>query len=124
MKMNRSRTMLALSVTLFFSSCIDSVNNKLIIGRWKAVSWLESGVPNAAKSENTSFEFDEKEKYTFTHNETIKKGTYKVENNLLFTTEEGMQEISVNITKLTTDSLVFGMNNGGTPEELILVKEK
>ena len=109
-------------LTTLISSCIDSKNNKLIIGQWKGASWLENGIPNASKSENTSFVFDEKEHYIFTHNGTSKKGTYKVENNLLFTTEEGMQEIMVNITKLTADSLVFDMNNGGTPEQLTLIK--
>jgi hypothetical protein len=106
----------------FFSSCIESVNNKLIVGNWKAVYWTENGTPNVAKAENTSFVFDEKEHYIFTHKGTSKKGKYKVENNLLFTTEEGMQEIMVNITKLTADSLVFDMNNGGTPEKLTLIK--
>jgi hypothetical protein len=105
-----------------FSSCIESVNNKLILGNWKAVSWTENGTPNVAKAANTSFVFDEKNHYTFTHGGTTKNGTYKVENNLLFTTEEGMQEIMVNITKLTADSLVFDMNNGGTPEQLTLIK--
>ena len=107
-----------------FESCIDSVNNQLIIGKWKAVSWLENGTPNPGKSENTDFTFDDKEHYTFTHEGTEKKGTYKVENNMLFTTEEGMQEIMVNISKLNADSLVFDMNNGGTPEQLVLVKVK
>lgn len=111
-------------LTALISSCIDSKNNKLIVGQWKAASWLENGTPNLSKSENTLFVFDEKEHYTFNHNGTSKKGTYKVENNLLFTTEEGMQEIMVNITKLTSDSLVFDMNNGGTPEQLTLIKEK
>lgn len=105
-----------------FSSCVESVNNKLILGNWKAVSWTENGTPNVAKAENTSFVFDEKNHYSFTHGGTTKNGTYKVENNLLFTTEEGMQEIMVNITKLTADSLVFDMNNGGTPEQLTLIK--
>jgi hypothetical protein len=105
-----------------FSSCIESVNNKLIVGNWKAVSWTENGTPNISKAANTSFVFDEKNHYTFTHGGTTKNGTYKVENNLLFTTEEGMQEIMVNITKLTADSLIFDMNNGGTPEQLTLIK--
>jgi len=105
-----------------FSSCIESVNNKLILGNWKAVSWTDNGTPNVAKAENTSFVFDEKNHYSFTHGGTTKNGTYKVENNLLFTTEEGMQEIMVNITKLTADSLIFDMNNGGTPEQLTLIR--
>ncbi len=111
-------------VAFVICSCVESVNNKLIVGKWKAVEWLESGTPNITKAENTSFVFDEKEHYSFTHGGTTKNGTYKVENNLLFTTEEGMQEIMVNITKLTADSLVFDMNNGGTPEQLTLIKEK
>jgi hypothetical protein len=106
----------------FFSSCIESVNNKLIVGNWKAVYWTENGTPNVAKAENTSFVFDEKNHYSFIHGGTTQNGTYKVENNLLFTTEEGMHEIMVNITKLTADSLVFDMNNGGTPEQLTLIK--
>jgi Lipocalin-like domain len=120
-KMIPSIAMLFILLALF-SSCIESVNNKMIVGNWKAVSWTENGTPNVTKAENTSFVFDEKNHYSFNHAGTTKKGTYKVENNLLFTTEEGMQEIMVNITKLTADSLVFDMNNGGTPEQLTLIK--
>ena len=115
----------ALSIVVFmFSSCIDSVNNKLIVGKWNAVSWTENGTPNVAKSENTSFVFDEKQHYSFTHDGTTKSGTYKVENNLLFTTEEGMQEIMVNIAILNKDSLVFDMNNAGVAEKLTLIRSK
>ncbi len=115
----------ALSIVVFmFSSCIDSVNNKLIVGKWNAVSWTENGTPNVAKSENTSFVFDEKQHYSFTHDGTTKSGTYKVENNLLFTTEEGMQEIMVNIAILNKDSLVFDMNNAGAAEKLTLIRSK
>ena len=115
----------ALSIVVFmFSSCIDSVNNKLIVGKWNAVSWTENGTPNVAKSENTSFVFDEKQHYSFTHDGTTKSGSYKVENNLLFTTEEGMQEIMVNIAILNKDSLVFDMNNAGVAEKLTLIRSK
>ena len=115
----------ALSIVVFmFSSCIDSVNNKLIVGKWNAVSWTENGTPNVAKSENTSFVFDEKQHYSFTHDGTTKSGTYKVENNLLFTTEKGMQEIMVNIAILNKDSLVFDMNNAGVAEKLTLIRSK
>ena len=113
-----------LVVAFVFSSCIESVNNKLIVGNWKAVSWTENGTPNVSKSENTSFVFDEKDHYSFTHDGTTKSGTYKVENNLLFTTEEGMQEIMVNIAILNKDSLVFDMNNTGVAEKLTLIRIK
>jgi len=124
MKKFPSLVTLTFLLIISLSSCINSVNNQLIIGKWKAVSWLENGVPNASKAENTEFNFDENEHYTFSHDSDVKKGTYKVENNLLFTTEEGMQEIMVNISKLNTDTLVFDMNNAGTPEQLTLLKLK
>jgi hypothetical protein len=124
MKKLKTILFMALSLVLVFSSCIDSVNNKLIIGKWKATEWLENDTPNIANATNTAFNFDDKGNYTFSHNETVNKGTYKVENDMLFTTEEGMQEIMVNISKINNDSLVLIMNNSGVKEKLILIKEK
>jgi len=124
MKKLKTILFMALSLVLVFSSCIDSVNNKLIIGKWKATEWLENDTPNIANATNTAFNFDDKGNYTFSHNETVNKGTYKVENDMLFTTEEGMQEIMVNISKINNDSLVLIMNNSGVIEKLILIKEK
>ena len=124
MKKNILSLMALFILSVLFSSCVESVNNQLIIGHWKAVQWIENGIPNISKSENTEFSFDEKQQYTFSHNGIVKRGTYKVENNLLFTTEEGMQEIMVNIAKLNKDSLVFDMNNSGSAEQLTLLKAK
>jgi hypothetical protein len=124
MKKLKTILLMVLSLVLVFSSCIDSVNNKLIIGKWKATEWLENEIPNIANATNTAFSFDDKGNYTFSHNETVRKGTYKVENNMLFTNEEGMQEIMINISKLNNDSLIFIMNNAGTPEQLTLLKVK
>jgi hypothetical protein len=113
-----------LSILFFVTSCGDTTNNKLIIGSWQASQWLVNGQPSDNNVQGTSFTFNDKGEYNFNYGGSVEKGTYKVENNMLFTTAEKQQEIMVNITKLTPDSLVFDMNRGGQPETIILLKKK
>lgn len=94
----------------------------MIWGNWKATKWLVNGQPSEANTIKTSFNFDDKGNYTFTHSEVIETGTYKVENDMLFTTPKGENEMMVKIMKLTQDSLVFDMNRGGQPETLTLLR--
>ena len=110
-----------LSISIF--SCGDTTNNKLIIGSWQASEWLVRGEPSESNSNGTSFTFNDKGEYTFTHSGNIEKGTYKVENDMLFTTPDKENEMMVKIDKLTKDSLVFGMNRGGVEEVLTLVRK-
>jgi hypothetical protein len=124
MKFSPFLLFIVLSSCIFYTSCIDSKNNKLIIGKWQASQWLGDANTTARNAEGTSFLFDEKGKYLYDYNGSLENGTYKVENNMLFTTPEGMQEIMVKIAKLTSDSLVFEMNRSGTAETLILLKSK
>ncbi len=124
MKKLKTILLMVFSLVLIFSSCIDSVNNKLIIGKWQASQWLGDANTTARNAAGTSFQFDEKGKYLYDYNGSLENGSYKVENNMLFTTPEGMQEIMVKIAKLTSDSLVFEMNRSGTAETLILLKSK
>ncbi|MEJ7611325.1 MAG: lipocalin family protein [Ferruginibacter sp.] len=107
---------------LFFASCGDSTNNKLIIGKWQGAEWLANGVPSDLNAAGTVFIFDNKEKYSFIYGGTTEEGTYKVENDMLFTKPAEGSEIMVKIAKLTTDSLVFDMNRGGGSERLTLVR--
>ncbi len=112
----------AILATTLLYSCTENKNAALIIGKWQATQWLvkDKATHNAAA---TSFTFDDKANYTFDYDGTIEKGTYKIDNNALYTTAEKQQEIMVNITKLTTDSLIFEMNRGGQAETLILIKK-
>lgn len=126
-KNNLKKNHLWVAVAICFvllSSCGDTTNNKLIIGNWQGTEWLVNGAPSTNNAAGTSFSFNEKGAYSFNYLGNIEKGTYKVENDMLFTTPENQQEIMVNITTLTKDSLVFSMNRGGQPETLILVKKK
>jgi Lipocalin-like domain len=108
---------------LLLTSCADTKNNKLIIGKWKGVQWESNGKPLDRNVETTFFNFDEKATYSFENAGNQEKGTYKVENESLFTTPANGLEIMVKILKLNNDSLVFGMNNGGQEEILTLVKK-
>ena len=109
---------------LFLLSCNNnSENNKLIIGNWSGAEWLVNGAPSGHNAGDTRFTFNDKGEYSFEYGENREKGTYKIENDMLFTTPTGQQEIMVKITRLTKDSLIFDMNRGGQPETLTLLKK-
>ena len=109
---------------LLLASCTtDSVNNKLIIGNWAGSLWTVDGKEKKLDAETAHFSFDDKGKYNFQLFENKEEGTYKVENDMLFTTPAKQQEIMVKITKLTKDSLVFDMNRSGQSESLTLLRK-
>jgi predicted secreted protein len=114
---------LVLSIWIFFSACTENPNAILIQGRWQGASWIANGAPKAVSIDAVYFEFDTTGHYVFTYNDKPEKGTYKVEKELLFTKAEGQQEMMVKIELLTLDSLVLGMNNGGTAEKLTLIRQ-
>ncbi len=108
---------------LLFASCNPSVNEKLIVGNWSGVEWLSGGSPSNLNAMDTHFNFDDKGRYTYEYSGKKEEGTYKIENDMLFTKPTGELEIMVKIVKLTTDSLVFDMSRGGTSETLTLIKK-
>ncbi len=108
---------------LLLTSCGDTKNNKIIIGKWHATTWEANEKPLSRNVETTFFTFTDKGTYTFENAGTTEDGTYKVEIDNLFTTAKGKQEIMVKIVKATNDSLVFDMNNGGQAETITLIKE-
>jgi hypothetical protein len=112
------------SIILLFASCANTENSKLIVGQWFGKQWLVNGQPSNYDAAATSFTFDDKGNYSFTYSNTVEKGTYKVEEDMLFTEPNGQVEMMVKITKLTKDSLVFDMNRGGTAEVLMLTRNK
>jgi hypothetical protein len=109
-------------IILFSSSCGNSINNKNIVGKWKGIEWLINGHPSDRNAGETTFSFDNEGNYTFSSSGIFEKGSYNVENDMLFTKPEDQQEIMVRINKLTKDSLVFDMNRGGQPETLVLLR--
>ena len=118
------KSIVLFSIIVLLASCTENKNAELILGNWQATQWLVGGNPSNNNVNETSFSFDDKSAYTYNYAGTIVKGTYKVDNTSLYTTAEKEQEIMVNITKLTADSLTFEMNRGGQAETLILIKKK
>ena len=107
-------------VVILFTSCANTENNKKIIGKWSGTEWLVNNAPSNLDAAKASFNFDDKGNYSFDYAGTKEEGTYKVENEMLFTKPANQQEIMVKIFKLTTDSLVFDMNRSGQAERLTL----
>ena len=123
--MKRSKFIIKITPFLFFIfSCkTNTESNKLIVGNWSGTEWLINGKPSDLDVHNTRFTFNDKGEYTYEYSGNKEKGTYKIENDRLFTKPVGEQEIMVKIMKLTKDSLVFDMNRGGQPESLTLIKK-
>ena len=109
---------------MFFSSCGNKENNKMIIGNWTGREWLVNGSPSNRNVAETHFMFDDNGNYRYTYAGTEEKGTYKVENDMLFTKPVDQQEIMVKIKKLNADTLIFDMNRGGQTELLTLLRDK
>lgn len=99
----------------------DNINEKLISGKWQAISWTDGNNKELEQTKNVKFVFSEG-KYSYVNNEISEKGTYKVENDMLFTTAEKENEMMVKIMRLTKDSLILGMNRAGKIEFLSLVR--
>jgi predicted secreted protein len=111
-----------LLMSLFFISCSYNPNNELIIGQWKAVSWLADETPKNINIDAVHFVFDSLGNYTFQYPGNMEKGTYKIEKNMLFTKAEGQLEIMTRLEKITKDSIILSMQNGNTPERLTLIR--
>ncbi len=108
--MINSKTFILLAALFYFSSCANTENNKLIIASWSGKEWLINGNPSNRNVAETHFTFDDQRNYSYFYSGTEEKGTYKVENDMLFTKPGDQLEIMVKIAKLSADTLIFDMN--------------
>ena len=113
-----------LFITLFILlvGCTTNENNTRIIGKWVGKEWLVNAAPSSLEADKAFFVFDKNGKYSFEYAGNKEEGTYKVENDMLFTKPANQQEIMVKIFKLTKDSMVFDMNRSGQSERLTLLR--
>lgn len=105
---------------VLFAGCATKEKNKKIIGKWVGTEWLVNSAPSSLKADKAFFVFDERGTFSFEYAGNKEEGTYKVENDMMFTKPANQQEIMVKIFKLTKDSLVFDMNRSGQSERLTL----
>lgn len=105
------------------TACTPNENQEKLIGKWDGVDWQVNGKPAELNVHSTHFSFDSTGAYTYEYLGNKEKGTYKVENEMLFTTPDNQQEMMVKIAKLTKDTLIFDMNRGGQAEMLTLIRK-
>ena len=111
--------LIAASIILL-AGCTNIENNKKIVGKWAGTEWLVNAAPSSLEADKAFFVFDGKGTYSFEYAGTKEEGTYKVENDMLFTKPANQQEIIVKIFKLIKDSLIFDMNRSGQSKRLTL----
>lgn len=111
------------TLLLMIAACNNGGNDILLLGKWNGAEWLIDGKPSDYDVQNTFFNFDSTGHYTFDYAGNNEKGTYKLENEMLFTTPDNQKEMMVKIMKQTKDSLVFEMNRSGQPEQLTLIRK-
>lgn len=110
---------------LVFCGCgigLGENNEKLLKGNWQAISWTNANNKTLEETKNVKFSF-ENGSYSYINNTINEMGTYKVENDMLFTKPSKENEMMVKIVKITKDSLILGMNRAGELELLSLVKD-
>lgn len=107
---------------VFFLSCNDAEQKKLIQGKWICTDWKVRGESKSKDQVNVEFNFQDGEQYEYNNASLHEKGSYKIQGGKLYTTPENELEMLVDIEKLTTDTLIFNMSRGGTPESMLLVR--
>lgn len=114
-----------LILSLFFITCIscsDSGSYNEITGRWNCHSWVNKDGGSNKCNENVYFEFRADKTYFSSLGNLKDSGTYTLLHKMLYVRPEGKLEFPVRINKLTSDTLQFLMNRGGTEEILTLAK--
>jgi len=118
---------LCLLLMLSCFACGSGIDETLLHGTWQAVSLEENGQPGKADLSQTQFIFRPTGGYEYRSSINYKEiGTYYLDGKFLVskdTLQEGIAK-SVKIEFLSSDSLLFNMNNGGIPQLLGLKKVK
>lgn len=124
MPLKKSVLFFACVSLLSLFACEPSQNKELILGQWKGAEWLVGDSPAEYDPHQVHFSFT-KDGYSSDFGGEKEKGTYYLRDNKLYSTgdADGQIEITVEIAKLTKDSLVFNMNRSGQPETLTLIRE-
>lgn len=105
---------------LFLVSCgTDSDKEAQLQGTWNA-SYIERGGEEVT-GQTVAFTFEGSD-YIYTAGGYKEEGQFWVEGDKLYTEGAKVLKKSVEIEKLTADSLVLGMNDKGVPMRMVFVK--
>jgi hypothetical protein len=109
---------------LFLSTACqpDLSANKTIAGEWEGINWVIQGEPNSLSPGQVKFTFTLPDTYTATNSGKTEKGVYRLDDDILYTTAEGLLQIKVRLERPDPDTLIMHMNRSGVEEVLTLVK--
>ena len=93
-----------------------------LVGNWDAIEWNDL-TNNERIDISVDFSFGEDGRYIGNYGDSSEEGKYWISGDNLHTIEDGKAEKKVKIKKLNQDTLIFGMNRGGTLEEIVLTRK-
>jgi hypothetical protein len=108
---------------VFVCSCTVSEKYEQVTGEWECISWISKADSKDKCNHNVYFKFNEDKTYTSKLGKKEDQGNYKITDDILAVSPEGKMDITVRITKLNSDTMVFLMNQAGVEEILTLVKK-
>jgi len=112
-------------IFLFFASCVvENPYDEMIIGQWKGHEWFINDSTVKQKVDSIYFNFEQDSIYNASYVGSKQEGKYWLRENRLYTQINDKLEVMVKISSLNADTMVFEMNRGGTPETLILTRQK
>lgn len=119
------KTSIGLAMTLVVSmmwACdtTDSQEEAALQGQWDCVHVVRGA--EESDGEGIQFTF-EGEAYTYQSGGYTEEGNFWVENGKLFTEGPQVMKKQVTLERLTSDSLVLGMNDRGTTMTMTFLKE-
>lgn len=110
---------------LFFVACsVDNPYDDMIIGAWKGHEWYINDSTVKQRVDSIYFNFEQDSVYNASYVGAKQEGKYWLKEDRLYTQIKDKLEVMVRISSLNTDTMVFEMNRGGTPETLVLIKQK
>lgn len=122
--MKISTLIIALAIASLTACQPVNDKNPALLGQWQGTEWLIFDKPSEEMdAAQVLFEFKEDGTYTASFGNQNQSGTWRTDNDKLYTTETGKREIMVKILKADSTALDFEMNRGGQEETLKLVKK-
>ena len=107
------------SVVLISCDQTDDKQEALLQGEWNCVEVIRGGETN--DGDGIQFSFAE-EAYRYQSGSYTEEGNFWVENDKLFTEGPEVMKKQVQIEKLSSDTLILGMNDRGTTMQMTFIK--
>lgn len=116
---------LIILLSLALAACKNPNEKKnAIIGQWQGTDWLLDGKPSGMDASQVHFNFKDDGTYSANFGEQKQSGTWRFENEKLYTTLTGRPELEITVLKADGTVLEFEMGlRSGSKEGLKFKRE-